>query len=124
MFKKVEQAVTDALQSAQSSSSTSTTDPNKAIEDALVKLFQNSNSSSATASAADPTASSKATAQTAAANSSDQQQFFQMLKDNGIDPKQFRQDLVAAMQQAQSGTVNPSTAFASFPPGTAVDTSA
>jgi hypothetical protein len=122
-FKKIEQAVTDALQSANGSS-----DPNKTIEDAIAKVFQdNSTTSSTTSGAADTDGDTDGSSATQASPQNDaaaRQAFFQTLKSYGVDPQQFRQDLLAAMKDAQGGQVNPSTAFQSFPPGVAVDTAA
>ena len=61
---------------------------------------------------------------TITANSADQSDFAQTLQDYGIDSDQFQQDFQTAVQQAQGGQIDPSTAFASFPPGLIVDTTA
>jgi hypothetical protein len=45
-----------------------------------------------------------------------------MLQAMGVDPQQFHSDFLAAVQGAQGGQVDPSTAFQSFPPGTTVNT--
>ena len=46
----------------------------------------------------------------------------QTLQSFGVDPKQFFQDFQSAVQNAQNGQFDPSTAFSSFPPGTLVNT--
>ncbi|HZZ43325.1 MAG TPA: hypothetical protein VFE58_10335 [Tepidisphaeraceae bacterium] len=123
MFKKLESAVTDALQSAQSDGSTD--DPNQTIEDAITKVLNGSTSS--TSSSTDPSATTDPT--TTSTSSTDdaasRQDFFNTLQQYGIDPQQFKSDLMSAMQQAKNGgQADPSAAFKSFPPGVAVDVAA
>lgn len=127
MIKKIEQAVTDALNTASSSGSTS--DPNTTIEDAIASVFKNSldassTSTSATTTNAAATDSNTNATSTASNGSATGQAFFQMLQSIGVDPQQFRQDFLAAMKDAQNGQVNPSTAFKGFPAGTLVDETA
>jgi hypothetical protein len=123
MFKKIESAVTDALQQAQAGGST--TDPNKIIEDAIAKVLTDSQTTSPK-SGTNPTSTGDAqtTGQVGQASDASRQAFFQMLKSAGVDPQQFRQDLLAAIKDAKGGQADPSTAFQSFPPGTFVDENA
>jgi hypothetical protein len=136
-LKQIQDAVTSALQSAQTSGST--TDPNKVIEDAITQVLKNNNStpSTSTASATATTspssgaapdtdgdsagAASTSSGATSGATSA-QQSFFATLQSMGISPKQFRQDFLAAVKDAQGGQVNPATAFQSVPVGSVVDT--
>ena len=135
MFKKVEDAVTSALQSAQADPSA---DPNKVIEDAIAKVLKggatdSTSSATSTTSAVQPTASDPdgdgdtgASGANGVSSSvgSGRQAFLQMLQSMGVDPQQFHKDFLAAIQDAQGGTVNTGTAFQSFPPGSTVDTTA
>ena len=123
-FSKIQSAVTSALQQAQSGDAT---DPNQAIQNAIASVMEGGNSSAdGTATSTDPSATDPNAAATA---SSDPQQsqiaFFQTLQQFGVDPQQFHQDFLAALQDAQqNGNADPSSVFGSFPPGTAVDTTA
>jgi hypothetical protein len=118
-FSKIEDAVTSALQSAQSDPSA---DPNKVIEDAIAKVFQGGNNPG------DPPGETStppgATDSTNSAASQSREQFFQTLQSLGVDPAQFHKDFAAAIQDARGGNVDSSTAFQSFPPGSTVDTTA
>lgn len=126
-FGKLVDAITNALQSASNSSSgTTTSDPNQTIIQALTQIFQNGSLSSIgeaeptsltaeTPSAADPEASSNTSGLPNA--------FVQTLQSFGVTPEQFEGDLAAALKAAQSsGNFDPSMLFKSFPPGSAVDT--
>jgi hypothetical protein len=135
-FEKLLQTVTTALQSAQSSGSTA--DPNQTIENALEKIFKNGTAGSTAGSstagsgtagsgtAGSGTAAATAPATTAAGDTSTadaaKQSFLSTLQSFGVTPQQFQQDLATALQQANGGTANPATAFASFPPGSLIDT--
>jgi hypothetical protein len=127
MFKKLEAAVTSALQAAQSNTSA---DPNKVIQDAIEKFFKDNNITPRTPPAdgqpgsAPPGSDNRtgAASQSAAADDSARQTFMQMLQTLGVDAQQFRKDFLAAIQDAQQGQVDSSTAFKSFPPGSSVDT--
>ena len=123
--KQIQQAVTDALQSA--STSGSSTDPNQTIQDAIAKVFQNSNSatptSASTTTGSDPDGDDDTDAAgEAGGDNTAQQAFLKALQSFGVDPQQFHQDFLAAVKDAQGGQINPNTAFQSFPPGTFVDT--
>jgi hypothetical protein len=120
-FKQIQEAVTNALQSAASGDST---DPNQTIADAIAQVFQNSGAASTTTTAAGHLDGDAEASGAADAETSGPQAFFQTLQSNGIDPQQFHQDFLTAIKDAQGGNVDPSTAFASFPPGTLVDTTA
>jgi hypothetical protein len=116
--------VTNALQSAQATGSTS--DPNKTIQSALEKIFKNGIAGN-TAGSSSSSANSDATSTDAAATAQDvddaKQSFLDTLKSFGVTADQFQQDLKTAVQQASAsgGQVNASTAFASFAPGSLVD---
>lgn len=130
MFKQIQSAVTSALQTAQANGTDQ--DPNKVIEDAISSVLKNagngtsatgSSTTGSTQSAADPDGDGDGAANGAAEGSeSAQQSFMQSLQALGVDPQQFHQDFLAAVQNAQNGNVDPSTAFQSFPPGSGVDT--
>lgn len=122
-FQQIQTAVTEALQSAQSDGSV---DPNQVVQDAIEQVLQN-HGAGATQTSDNGIAASQNTASVAAAPtdqdpSASRQAFMQLLQANGIDPQQFHKDFMAAIQQAQDGQVDPSTAFQSFPPGSSVDT--
>lgn len=130
LFKQIQSAVTSALQTAQANGTDQ--DPNKVIEDAISSVLKNagngtsttsSTATGATQSAADPDGDGDTSAKGAAEGSeSVKQSFFQGLQALGVDPQQFHQDFLAAVQNAQNGNVDPSTAFQSFPSGSGVDT--
>lgn len=125
LFSQIQQAVTSALQSATQSG----TNPNQAVETAISQVFQNNNSaaqSTSTSAAQTNTPASTTDAQgttgtPSSTGNSALQAFFQTLQNAGIDPQQFHQDFLTAVQNAQSGTANPATAFQSFPPGSILD---
>lgn len=128
LFQQIQQAVTSALQSA----GTNNADPNKTIEDAISQVFQNNNSAQtgSTTNPNDPSATANSAATTGtttggttgADGTSALQAFFQALQNAGINPQQFHQDLLTAVQDAQNGNANPATAFQSLPPGSIIDT--
>lgn len=130
MFKQIQSAVTSALQTAQANGTDQ--DPNQVIEDAISSVLKNAgNGTSATSStiagatqsATDPDGDGDTDGSGAAEGAeSARQSFFQGLQALGVDPQQFHQDFLAAVQNAQNGNVDPSTAFQSFPPGSGVDT--
>jgi hypothetical protein len=113
---KLQSAVTSALQSAQSSDSSS--DPNQVIEDAIARVFQNDNSAAPNSTASPSADSDKSPTTPSSSNAS----FLQTLQSYGVDPNQFRSDFLSAVQQAQAGQPNSATAFQNFTPGTTVDT--
>jgi len=127
---QIQSAVAQALQN-----STSTTDPNTIIANAIEGVLKGNGSSAttpqaSTATGQDPTGS---TAMTADAQKT---QFNQLLQSYGVDPKQFQADFKTALQNMQSsgnngnsndGTGTSSgfsfaTLFSSFPRGSAIDT--
>jgi hypothetical protein len=128
LFSQLQTAVTSALQSA-----TPGTDPNQTIEEAISQVFQNNNSAAQTgsetqqASTTDPNAAQANTplSTTPSGNgtsgNSALQAFFQTLQSAGVNPQQFHQDFFTAVQNAQNGSVNPSTALQSLPIGSLVD---
>jgi len=128
-FAKIQDAVTNALQQAKSDPSA---DPNKVIEQAIAKAFQQNgggaadgtNGISQPAGAVDPDGDgdTHGASQVGQGGDSVNQQFFQTLQALGVTPQQFHQDFLAAIKDTQSGQPDPSSAFANFPPGTNVDT--
>jgi len=133
ILKQIQDAVTNALQTAQSGSG-STSDPNKIVESAIAQVLKanpsattaGSTANTATtglASATDPDGDGDPTGGTeATGGSSSLDSFFQALQTAGIDPRQFRQDFINAIKDAQGGQVNPATAFQSIPIGSTIDT--
>ncbi|MDB5303245.1 MAG: hypothetical protein JWM97_794 [Phycisphaerales bacterium] len=129
-FKQIQDAVTSALQQAQSSGTTA--DPNKIIESAIAKVLKNAGSATSSTGAAGQAASaasdgdgdhSRSTGGTTnAASSSGRNPFLKALQSLGVSPQQFHSDFLAAIQDAKAGNPNPATAFQSFPPGTTLDT--
>jgi hypothetical protein len=119
-FQKIQQAVTNALQSAATSGTSA--DPNTTIEDAIAQIFQNNPTSPSSSTATDESDSDGAT--TSETDASNPQSFIQTLQSYGVDPQQFHQDFMTAIKNAMNGQVDPGTAFANFPPGTIVDTTA
>lgn len=120
LFKQIETVVTDALNAAKSDPSS---DPNQVIQNAITQFFQDNG---LTAPGSDATGNANSDpdhdGDTDAAGQADNdgatiQAFFQLLQSLGVDPQQFRQDFLAAIQDAQNGQVDPNTAFQSFPPG-------
>lgn len=112
-LKEIQDAVTTALQSAQSSGSNA--DPNKIIESAIAQVLSGG---SGAASGTDSDGDNDASATAPTINT---QNFFQKLQAFGVTPQQFQQDLLSAVKDAQNGTVNSSTAFQSFPLGSALN---
>jgi hypothetical protein len=127
-FQQIQDAVTSALQAAQSTGSTS--DPNKVIEDAIAKVFKqassvssSSSTSSSTQQPADGDGDTDAAGATDTDNTASQQAFFKTLQSLGVSPQQFRNDFTAAIQDAQqTGNVDVSAALKSLPKGTTLDT--
>jgi hypothetical protein len=128
-FKQIETAVTTALQTAQSDGSS--TDPNKVIEDTIAKFFKDNNISlptpasgnDASAAASQNTNStSQASAQQEASPGSVRQAFFDLLKNFGVSPQQFRNDFLTAIKDAQAGQANTATALQSIPVGSSINT--
>lgn len=117
-MKKLQDAVTSALQSAQQSGSSS--DPNQVIEDAITKFLKGSMGATGTSTSpgTDPDA-------TDAAGSNDpangQSSFAQTLQSFGVTAQQFHDDFLAALKDAQGSQMNPTTAFQNFPPGSLID---
>jgi hypothetical protein len=122
-FSKLAQAVTSALQSAQSTDGSST-DPNQIIENAISNVLGGGTSAQASTAATAGTAGSTTTAQVAGADPDNSKQaFLQTLQQFGVTPEQFHADFLAAVKDAQQGgSVDPNAAFKSFPPGMMVDT--
>ncbi len=118
-FQQIQAAVTQALQSAKSDGSS---DPNQVVQDAIAKVLQAHGAAgqagSASSNQSAPTGGTGSTSQDGDAS---RQAFMQLLQANGIDPQQFHNDFLAAIQNARGGQVDPSTAFKSFPTGSGVD---
>lgn len=129
LFKKIESAVTTALQSAQSDPSA---DPNKVVEDAIAKVFKdngvtppNGTDASAGVKPNDPDGDGDQDASGQGGGvSSAKSAFAQTLQGFGIDPAQFHSDFLAAVKDAQNGSSDPSSLFQDFPVGSTVDTTA
>jgi hypothetical protein len=126
MFKKIESAVTDALQAAKSDPSA---DPNKVVEDAIAKVFKDNGATppAGTDTSAgvkpDSDGDQNASSQTDSVSSA-RQAFQQTLQGFGVNASQFHSDFLAAIKDAQSGESDPSSVFSSFPPGSTLDTTA
>jgi hypothetical protein len=126
-FQQIQDAVTSALQAAQSSGSTS--NPDKVIEDAITKVFKQTSSISSTSSTspspqppADSDGDTDAAGATKSDNTASQQAFFKSLQSLGVSPQQFKNDFMAAIQDAQqTGNVDVSAALKSLPKGTTLD---
>lgn len=114
MFKKIEDAVTSALQSAGSSS-----DPNKVVQDAIAKVLNGQNSSTSSTSNGSTAANASTSSSQETETPQTTQQFLSTLQAYGITPEEFGSDLMTAMQNAQGGAN-----LSSFPPGLFVDTTA
>ena len=130
-FSQIQSAVTAALQSAQSSGST--TNPNTVIQDAIASIFKNqqnvtgssANSTGTTATATDPDGDGDTDAPgvTDSDSSTAKSAFAQLLQANGVNPEQFHQDFLSAIQSAQSGgSASASSVFSGFPAGSVIDT--
>jgi hypothetical protein len=101
IFAKIQQTVTNALQSAKASGSTE--DPNEIVTDSIASLLKNiglGGSAAQTAFAANTDTDAPATADPATT----QQTFETLLQSSGITPDQFQSDFVAAIQEAQGGS--------------------
>jgi hypothetical protein len=128
-FDKLANAITSALQSANSSGGTAA-DANQTITQALTKIFSNGSlgSTGSTASSAagssDTTDSTDSTDDTDASSSTGglPAEFAKTLQSFGVTPQQFQTDLATALKSAQqSGSFDISNLFKSFPTGSVVD---
>jgi hypothetical protein len=95
LMSQIQNAVTSALQSSQSSGST--TDPNQVVQNAIAQVLQNGSTSAATTAAGTSAAGTTA---------SSPQAFFQTLQASGVTPQQFLSDFMAALQSTQSAQLN------------------
>jgi hypothetical protein len=124
-MSKISSAVTSALEEAQSSGSDS--DPNQTIQNAIAQLLSgnsgNTQASNGTTSAASQSASSSGNA-TGETNGTSPQSFLQTLQSYGVDPQQFRQDFLAALQSANGGQTGTNSMWQALPAGSLVDTQA
>jgi hypothetical protein len=122
-FQAIQSAVTNALQSAQSSGDDA--DPNQIVQSAIeqaMQSFQSGASDSATQTGNAPDGTADVTNDD---DSSAGSKFAQLLQSNGIDSQQFHQDFLAAIKSAQGGgAADANGVFSNFPPGSVVDTSA
>jgi hypothetical protein len=109
-MRKIQQAVTSALQSSQGSSST---DPNQTIQNAIAQVLNGTGSSDADGDGDSANPPTSAPGSNAPAN------FLQTLQSYGITPAQFRQDFLAALQNVQGSA---STGLQNVPAGLTVDT--
>lgn len=129
-FKKLQDAVSSALQQAKSSGDSA--DPNQVVQDAIAKVLKEQGGPAAPGqspaagapvdSDGDHDGSTHAVGSSQSASA--QSAFAQTLQSFGIDASQFHSDFLAAIKDAKGGNVDPSTAFQSFPPGAQVDTTA
>jgi hypothetical protein len=124
ILKQIQDAVTNALQTAQTGSG-STSNPNQIVESAIAQVLKANSSATTSTGTTNPATTGQATATDpdgdATGGGSSLASFFQALQTAGIDPKQFQQDFVNAIKDAQGGTVNPATAFKSIPLGSTID---
>jgi hypothetical protein len=110
LMAKIESAVTTALQSSPSNASAN---PDQVIQNAITQVL------SANAGSTQSTAS---TSQSPTDNESVQANFIQTLKEFGIDPQQFRQDLFSALQNFKGGATGANAASQLFPSGSILNT--
>ena len=116
-LQKIQNAVTSALQSAQASGSS--TNPNTVIQTAIEQILAGTNN---VTPPANPSTTATPSTETTPSTTT-QSTFAQTLQSYGVDPQQFRNDFLAAIQDAQNGQqVNTANIFGSFPTGTQVDT--
>jgi hypothetical protein len=120
-FAKIQAAVTTALQSAQSNGAS---DPNQIVQNAIESVLKGNSDGSADESGEQSIAPTDASASGTVDPHAAREAFFQTLQSYGVDPQQFHQDFLTAIQDAHNGNADPSTAFKSFPPGLNVDTTA
>lgn len=123
-FQQIQDAVTSALRSVQSGGGT--TDANKVIEDAIAKVFKqqagSGSSSGSSANTQQADSETDATGATDTDSTSPQQAFFKTLQSLGVSPRQFRNDFLSAIQDAQqTGNIDVSTALKALPKGTTLD---
>jgi hypothetical protein len=118
VLSQIEQAVTNALQSAKQSDAS---DPNDIVQSAIEQVFsQNQTPDDATANAEANNLGLSNGGTADAAHSA----FLQALKANGIDPEQFKTDFLSAVKEAKNGAGSVATALKNLPPGTMLDTTA
>ena len=119
LFTQIRQAVTTALQISKNSGST--TNPNQVVENSIANLLKNLGfgGSAAASTLAAAESNGQGPEQTGSPNASEG--FQKLLSSVGITPQQFRSDFLAAVQSAQSGSANPSSAFKNFPTGNILD---
>lgn len=127
LLQSIETAVTSSLQHASSSG----VDANQTVESAISQVLQRTESQktnsaqSSQTQAADADADNDATAgSTAETDRTAREAFFQLLRDNGISPQQFRDDLMAAIRSSGELQLDRATAFQNVPAGLTVDTAA
>jgi len=132
LFKKVEAAVSSALDAAKSDPNA---DPNKVVEDAIAKVFKDNGGAGGavpaggTQGANGPDGDGDHDGGQAAGGTGDasaaRQAFSQTLSAFGISASQFHSDFLAAVQDAQGGgSPDSSSLFKDFPPGSNIDTTA
>ena len=125
LHSKIESAVTTALQSADPSE-----DPNKVVQDAIASVLKGTDGTDTGQSgSAVPGGQTGAAGAAGGAGSTSQSDFAQLLQANGISASQFQSDLKAAWTDGSTdgsggGGLDFSKLFQSFPPGSAIDTTA
>jgi hypothetical protein len=128
LFKKISDAVVGALNSTSTASagsavygpnppsSATTTDPNQKIENAIVNILKSTtNTTNSSGMVSDPDGDDDN-------STSPGQALLQSLQQNGVTPQQFRNDLLAALQQTQGSTQSFGPLEANFPTGLLVNT--
>jgi hypothetical protein len=120
-FDKIASAVTSALQSNGSSGST-ITDPNQIIQNAIAQVLGGNGSSSTCGTSEGTAPSVEGTNTTGGTSSSAQSPLQEALQKAGVDPQQFRQDFLPALQSINGGQADANTVARTVPPGSVVDT--
>lgn len=119
-FQQIQSAVSSALQSAQSSGPT--TNPNQVIQNAIAQILQNQRNITNGLSGSDPDGDTDTQGVADQDGSTIQSVFAQLLQSNGVNPQQFQQDFLTAIQSAQNGgSPNAPGALSSLPTGSLVD---
>ncbi|MCX5660479.1 MAG: hypothetical protein NTW19_12260 [Planctomycetota bacterium] len=117
LFKKIEAAVTSALQD---SSNDPSADPNKVIQDAIAKVLKDGPGGQPPADGSTPPPGAGDPSAQGANASSSREAFQSLLKSFGVDDSQFRADFLAALKQVKGGS--DASLAETIPPGSAVDT--
>jgi hypothetical protein len=114
-FSQIEQAVTNALQSAQQSDAS---DPNDTVQSAIEQVFSQTTLPQGTTP--ETVASNLSSALGGSADSA-HSAFLQTLKAHGIDPEQFTSDFLSAVKAAKNGNASVASALKNLPTGSLLD---